>query len=396
MNVYEYQARDLLARYGLPIPAGAVASSPQQARDIAERLTGRPLVVKAQILAGGRGRGRFVSGFAGGVRLCKNPAEVESVAQAMLGGVLVTAQTGPEGRPVNKLLVAEAPRISRELYLAILIDREHRCPLLIGSSRGGVDIEEVAQKEPDAIQRLRIDFLSGLWPYQARELAGRMGLHGSLRNQVVDVAVRLYRFFCDCDASLVEINPLAIVENERIAVIDAKVGFDENALFRHPEIASYQDEVLEDPREAAAAKARLNYVGLSGNIGCLVNGAGLAMATMDILHRYGGEPANFLDVGGGADLERVTRAFDILLGDPKVRSVFVHIFGGILRCDLIARGMVEAISRLQPKVPIIVRLQGTNFEEGKEILEQSGLPIRTSDDLAEAARKAVEAAREAG
>lgn len=394
MNVYEYQARDVLARYGLPVPAGAVASSPQQARHIAERLTGRPLVVKAQILAGGRGKGHFLNGFAGGVRLCENPAEVESVAQAMLGGVLVTAQTGPEGKPVNKLLVAEAPRIHRELYLAILVDREHRCPLLIGSSRGGVDIEEVARKEPEAVQRLRIDFLSGLWPYQARELAARMGLHGPLRNQAADLLLRLYRFFCDCDASLAEINPLAVVEDERIAVIDAKIGFDENALFRHPEIAAFQDEILEDAREAEAAKAKLNYVGLSGDIGCMVNGAGLAMATMDILRRYGGEPANFLDVGGGADQERIMKALDILLGDPKVRAVFVHIFGGILRCDLIARGMVEAISRAKPRVPIVVRLQGTNFEEGREILERSGLPIRASDDLAEAARQAVAAARE--
>ncbi len=363
---------------------------------MAEGLTKRPLVVKAQILAGGRGKGRFLSGFTGGVRLCGDPAQVEGVARAMLGGVLVTAQTGPEGRPVNRLLVAEAPQIVRELYLAILIDRERRCPALVGSSRGGVDIEEVARKNPEEIYRIWIDPQSGLWPYQARGFAARLGLRGSLLNRAADVVVRLYRFFCENDASLVEINPLAVVEDEEIAVIDAKVGFDENALFRHPEIAGYREELIEDTREAEAMKARLNYVGLSGEIGCMVNGAGLAMATMDILQRCGAEPANFLDVGGGADQDQVVKAFGILMADPKVRSILVHIFGGIMRCDLIARGMVEALSHAKPKVPIVVRLQGTNFEEGKEILQRSGLPIRTADDLADAAEQAVAAAREAG
>ncbi|QSR85083.1 ADP-forming succinate--CoA ligase subunit beta [Methylacidimicrobium sp. B4] len=395
MNVFEYQARDLLARYGLPIPAGRVASSPEEARQVAERLTKRPLVVKAQILAGGRGKGHFLSGFAGGVRLCGDPAQVEGVARAMLGGTLVTAQTGPEGRPVHRVLVAEAPQIVGELYLAILIDREHRCPVLVGSSRGGVDIEEVARKDPEEIHRMWIDPQSGLWPYQARGFVARLGLRGALLNRASDVVVRLYRFFYENDASLAEINPLAVVEDEEIAVIDAKVGFDENALFRHPEIAGYREELIEDSREAEAVKARLNYVGLSGEIGCMVNGAGLAMATMDMLQRCGAEPANFLDVGGGADQDQVAKAFGILVTDPKVRSILVHIFGGIMRCDLIARGMVEALSQVKPKVPIVVRLQGTNFGEGKEILERSGLPIRIADDLADAAEQAVAAAREA-
>ncbi|WP_018291875.1 ADP-forming succinate--CoA ligase subunit beta [Verrucomicrobium sp. 3C] len=394
MNVFEYQARDLLGQYGLPIPVGGVATSPEEARHIAERLAKGPFVVKAQILAGGRGKGRFLSGFSGGVRLCSHPAEVEEIARVMLGGVLVTMQTGPEGRSVNKVLVAEAPQISRELYLAILIDRGRRCPVVIGSAQGGVDIEEVARKDPEAIHRIWVDPQVGFWPYQARELAMRMGLHGPLLNPAADVIVRLYRFFCECDASLSEVNPLAVIENEKFAVIDAKIGFDENALFRHPEIAACRNEVVEDAREAEALKAGLNYVGLSGEIGCMVNGAGLAMATMDILHRYGGEPANFLDVGGGADQNQVTKAFAILMADPKVRAIFVHIFGGIMQCDVIARGIVEAVSHTKPKVPVVVRLQGTNFEEGKAILHQSDLLIRTADDLAEAAQKAVAAARE--
>ncbi|VVM07404.1 ADP-forming succinate--CoA ligase subunit beta [Methylacidimicrobium tartarophylax] len=394
MNLFEYQARGLLGRYGLPIPPGDVATRPEEARQIAEGLSKGPFVVKAQILAGGRGKGHFRSGFAGGVHLCSYPAEVEEVARAMLGGVLVTAQTGPEGRPVNKVLVAEAPQISRELYLAILIDRGRRRSVVVGSAQGGVDIEEVARESPGEIHRIWVDPQVGFWPYQARTLAACMGLCGSLLPQTADLIVRLYRFFCECDASLAEINPLAVIENEKIAVIDAKIGLDENALFRHPEVATYRNEVVEDGREAEALKAGLNYVGLSGEIGCMVNGAGLAMATMDILHRYGGEPANFLDVGGGADQNQVTKAFGILMADPKVRAIFVHIFGGIMRCDVIARGIVEAVTHTKPKVPIVVRLQGTNFEEGKAILHQSGLPIRTADDLADAAQKAVAAAAE--
>ncbi|MGD9896129.1 MAG: ADP-forming succinate--CoA ligase subunit beta [Candidatus Methylacidiphilaceae bacterium] len=394
MNIFEYQARDLLSRSGLPIPAGGVATSPEQARRVAEGLPRGPFVVKSQILAGGRGKGRFLSGFAGGVRLCDHPAEVEEVAQAMLGGVLVTAQTGPEGRRVDKVLVALAPQIRRELYLAILVDRERGCPVVVGSARGGVDIEEVARDNPGEIHQLWVDPQVGLWPYQARDLAGRLRLRGPLLTQAADVIVGLYRFFFEHDASLTEVNPLAVIDDEKIAVIDAKVAFDENALFRHPKIAAYRDEVVEDAREAAALKARLNYVGLSGEIGCMVNGAGLAMATMDILERYGGEPANFLDVGGGADQDQVAKAFEILMADPKVRAVLIHIFGGIMRCDVIARGIVEAVSRAKPKVPIVVRLQGTNFEEGMAILHQSGLPIRTAKDLGDAARKAVAAAKE--
>ncbi len=394
MNVFEYQARELLARHGLPIPSGGVASCPEEARRIAEGLSESPFVVKSQILAGGRGKGRFRSGFAGGVRLCGSAAEVEEVARAMLGGVLVTAQTGPEGRRVNRVLVARAPRILRELYLAILVDRERGRPVLVSSARGGVDIEEVARDHPEEIHRVWIDPRVGLWPFQARELAIRLGLRGALLAQTAEAVAGLHRFFCEWDASLVEVNPLAVVEGEKIAVIDAKVGFDENALFRHREIADYRDVVVEDAREAEALKARLNYVGLSGEIGCMVNGAGLAMATMDILHRSGGEPANFLDVGGGADQDQVTKAFGILTADPKVRAVFVHIFGGIMRCDVIARGIVEAVAHAKPHVPIVVRLQGTNFREGRAILQQSGLAIRTADDLAEAAQKAVDAARE--
>ncbi|VVM05958.1 succinyl-CoA synthetase beta subunit [Methylacidimicrobium cyclopophantes] len=394
MNVFEYQARSLLARYGMPIPAGDVATTPEEARQVAVVLTDGPFVVKSQILAGGRGKGRFLNGFVGGVRLCSDANQVEEVARAMLGGVLVTRQTGPEGRRVDRVLVAKAPRILRELYLAILIDRECRCPVVMGSARGGVDIEEVAREDPEAIHRIRVDPQMGLWPYQARELGLRMGLRGPLLLQAADAIARLYHFFCDCDASLAEINPLAVVEDGKLAVIDAKVSFDENGLFRHPEIARYRTEVIEDGREAEATKAGLNYVGLSGDIGCMVNGAGLAMATMDILHRYGGTPANFLDVGGGADQDQVTKGFGILMKDPRVRAIFVHIFGGILRCDVIARGIVDAVSQVMPKVPIVVRLQGTNLEEGRAILRRSGMSIRTADDLADAAQMAVAAAKE--
>ncbi len=393
MNIHEYQAKELFQKFSVPTPPGRVAHTPEEAEAVASSLKTNHLVVKAQIHAGGRGKGTFKNGFQGGVHLVKTPGQVRDIAAKMLGQTLVTHQTGPDGKLVSKVLVAEAKDISHEYYFAILLDRTTYAPLIIASTRGGMDIEKVAEETPQLIIREPIHPLLGLQPYQSRNLAKRLGFTSAQMRAACQVFDALYRMFISCDCSLVEINPLALTPGGEVLALDAKFGFDENALYRHPEIAALRDITEEDPREVEASKYHLNYIGLDGNIACLVNGAGLAMATMDIIQYHGGRPANFLDVGGGASEEQVTEAFKILISDKNVKAILVNIFGGIMKCDIIAQGIINAVKTINLTVPLVVRLEGTNVELGKKLLQDSRLPITTADDLNDAAQKAVAATK---
>jgi succinyl-CoA synthetase beta subunit len=393
MNIHEYQAKELFDRFGVANPPGAVANSAEAAYEAAARLGGAGLVVKAQIHAGGRGKGTFKSGFRGGVHLCDSPEAVREAASKMLGQTLVTHQTGEDGKLVRNVLVARSVEIEKELYFALLIDRAAEAPVVVASPEGGVDIEEVAASRPERIFREPVHPLLGLQPYQARKLAAQLGLAGSPASLAAKLFGSAWRLFSSCDCSLLEINPLVVTPKGEVLALDAKFNFDDNALFRHPEIAAYRDPNEEDPREVEASEFDLNYIGLDGNIGCMVNGAGLAMATMDIIKHHGGDPANFLDVGGGASEEQVREAFRILVNDPKVEAILVNIFGGIMRCDVIAQGILNAAREIRLRVPLVVRLEGTNVEEGRRLLEGSGLSLITASDLADAARKAVDAAQ---
>ena len=388
MNIHEYQAKELFDRFGVPSPKGAAASSAKEAGDAAAALGVKNLVVKAQVHAGGRGKGVFKNGFKGGVHLVESADKAAEVAGKMLGEVLVTKQTGDEGRLVRKVMVAESVDISRELYLAILVDRQTSKPVIIVSTEGGMDIEEVAERTPEKILREYVNPLGGLQAYQVRKMCKKLDLqaHAKQFSQLINA---LYKLFIALDCSIVEINPLVLTKGGQVLALDAKFSFDDNALFRHPDIVALRDEAEEDPREVAASKHHLSYIGLDGNIGCMVNGAGLAMSTMDIIKHHGGEPANFLDVGGGATEEQVTEAFKILLSDPKVKAILVNIFGGIMKCDVIAQGIMNAVKAVKLEIPLVVRLEGTNVEQGRRLLAESGLPIVTANDLDDAAKQIV-------
>jgi len=393
MNIHEYQAKELLQKFGVATTRSKMASSPEEAEQIAREIAPAEMVVKAQIHAGGRGKGTFANGFKGGVHLCKTPEEAREIAGKMLGQTLVTHQTGAAGRIVNKVLVAESAQIAREIYFAILLDRATAAPLIVASTEGGVEIETVAAKSPEKIIRESIDPLAGLQPFQTRKLAKQLQFESSQLKAASKLFDGLYRTFIGLDCSMVEVNPLVVTPKGEVLALDAKFNFDDNALFRHPEVAAMRDIAEEDPREVEASRHGLNYIGLDGNIACLVNGAGLAMATMDIIKFYGGNPANFLDVGGGATEEQVTEAFKILIADKKVQAILVNIFGGIMKCDVIAQGIINAAKTVHLSVPLVVRLEGTNVEKGKRLLKESGVALITADDLADAAQKAVEAAR---
>jgi succinyl-CoA synthetase beta subunit len=382
MNFHEYQAKELFAEYGIPVPPGKVASTPEQAVEVARALGGEQWMVKAQIHAGGRGK-------AGGVKFCKSLDEVKAAAAGMLGRSMETYQSGGRALPVNLVLVTDATDIVKELYLSVLVDRGSKAVSFIASAQGGMDIEQVARETPEDIHTIEVNFVEGLQPYQCRKLAFDMGLNAKQANQLTKIMLGLYKLFNEKDLALVELNPLAIVASGDLMALDGKVNSDDNAEFRHPKLAAMRDESQEDPAEAAAVKNNLNYVTMDGNIGCMVNGAGLAMATMDVIKLAGGEPANFLDVGGGATKERVTEAFKLILSSDKVRAILVNIFGGIVRCDLIAEGIIAAVKEVGLTIPVIVRLQGTNVEKGRELLANSGLAITPADDLNDAAQKAV-------
>jgi len=392
MNIHEYQAKELLQKFDVATTPGRVAATLDQAEQIARELGDVDVVVKAQIQAGGRGKGTFTNGFKGGVHVRKTPEEVRDVAAKMLGQILVTHQTGPAGRQVNKVLVAESADIAREIYFAVLLDRATAAPVIVASTEGGVEIEAVAAKSPEKIIREPIDPLAGLQPFQTRKLAKQLGFESSQLKNVSKLFEGLYRTFIAYDCSMVEVNPLVVTAKGDVLALDAKFNFDDNALYRHPEIAALRDVAEEDPREVEASKHGLNYIGLDGNIACLVNGAGLAMATMDIIKFYGGQPANFLDVGGGATEEQVTEAFKILIADKKVKAILVNIFGGIMKCDIIAQGIINAAKTVKLSMPLVVRLEGTNVEAGKKLIADSGLAVIAADDLADAAQKAVKAA----
>ncbi len=392
MNIHEYQAKELLAKYGVPVPAGYPAMSVNEAVEAAERLPGPLWVVKAQIHAGGRGKGKFAElgpDAKGGVRLAHSIDEVRDNATEMFGKTLVTIQTGPEGKQVQRLYITDGVDIDKEFYLALLVDRESGRIAIVASTEGGMDIEAVAHDTPDKIDTLTIDPVTGLMPHHGRSVAAALGLSGDLAKQAATVLAKLYDAFIGSDASQIEINPLAIVGGDKLLVLDAKIGFDSNAEFRHPEQEEMRDLAEEEPSEIEASKFDLAYIKLDGNIGCMVNGAGLAMATMDIIKLEGGEPANFLDVGGGASKEKVTAAFKIILSDPTVKGILVNIFGGIMKCDIIAEGIVAAAREVNLNVPLVVRLEGTNVQQGKDILASSGLPIIAANDLGDAARKIV-------
>ena len=384
MNFHEYQAKELFAAYGIPVPAGRVAETPEQAVDAARALGGEQWVVKAQIHAGGRGK-------AGGVKLVKTFDDVKAAAAKMLGTRMITYQSAGRALPVNKVLISEANDIQKELYLSILVDRATKAVAFIASAQGGVDIEQVANENPEDILTLEVNFVQGLQPYQCRKLGFAMGLNAKQVSQLTKLMLGLYKLFNEQDLALVELNPLAIVANGDLMALDGKVDSDDNAEFRHPKLAAMRDETQEDAAEAIAVKHNLNYVTMDGNIGCMVNGAGLAMATMDVIKLAGAEPANFLDVGGGATKERVTEAFKLILSSDKVKAILVNIFGGIVRCDMIAEGIIAAVKEVGVTIPVVVRLEGTNVEKGRELLANSGLKITTAVDLNDAAKKAVAA-----
>jgi len=386
MKIHEYQAKALLAEFGVPVPRGGVAATPDEARAVAEGLGGRA-VVKAQIHAGGRGKG-------GGVKLAAGPDEAEAHARAILGMQLVTPQTGPGGQKVQRVLVEEAMPIARELYLGMLLDRKARLPVIMGGP-GGMEIEELAREKPEAIVRVHVDPTTGFQGYHARRLALGFGLAGDQAKAFAAMLRSLFRLFEAKDCSLVEVNPLVVLQDGRLLPLDAKITFDDNGLFRHPEVRGLRDLDEESPLEVEASKFELNYIKLDGTVGCMVNGAGLAMATMDIIQRAGAMPANFLDVGGGATAEQVENAFRILMSDANVRAVFINVFGGILRCDLLAQGVIEAVRKLGVKVPVVIRMEGTNVAEGRRLLEASGLNLTTAADMWDGAQKAARAVRAA-
>ena len=392
MNIHEYQAKELLDLFGVANSPGGVASTPEEAEKIATSLNTQDLVIKAQVHAGGRGKGTFKNGFKGGVHLCKTPAEIRDTAAKMLGETLVTHQTGEEGRVVRKVLVAQSVEIEKELYFAILIDRAISAPIIVASTEGGVDIEAVAEHTPEKIFHLPVDPLIGLQPYQARKLAKMLGIPTALLKNAATLFENLYKLFIARDCSMVEVNPLVITKDNHVLALDAKFNFDDNALFRHPDVQAYRDVEEEDPREVEASKHSLSYIGLDGNIACLVNGAGLAMATMDIIKHHGGEPANFLDVGGGASEQQVTEAFKILVADSRVKAILVNIFGGIMKCDVIAQGIINAVKAVNLPVPLVVRLEGTNVDAGRKLLSESGLKLTAATDISDAAQKVVAAA----
>jgi succinyl-CoA synthetase beta subunit len=396
MNIHEYQAKQLLSQYGVTVPQGFPCTSADEVRKAAETLFSagtQRVVIKSQTHAGGRGKGTFKSGFQGGVQLRANVEETVSTAQAMLGQTLVTKQTGEDGRLISTVLIEKASNIRRELYVAVLLDRDTSRPLIMASTAGGMDIEEVAAKTPEKIIKETIDPAIGMMPYQARKLAVALELTGPLINQATKLLLGLYKTWWECDASLVEVNPLCVVEGpdgaDAIVAVDAKVSIDDNALYRHKNIQAMRDLAEEAPLETEASKYNLNYIKLDGSIACLVNGAGLAMATMDIIQHFGGSPANFLDVGGGATKEQVTAAFKIILNDPNVKAILVNIFGGIMRCDVIAEGIVAAVKETHLNLPLVVRLEGNNVKVGQKILQESGLPLITGDTMADAAEKVV-------
>jgi succinyl-CoA synthetase beta subunit len=384
VKIHEYQAKEILKKHGVPVPRGEVVFSPAEAGAVAERLGG-DVIVKAQVHAGGRGKG-------GGIKVVHDPAEAEAAARRLIGTRLVTPQTGREGLPVNRLLIEEVLEIRREIYLAVTLDRAAMSPTLIACAEGGVDIEEVAARNPALILREPVDPALGLREFQARKLAYALGPERDQLAPLTAVVRGLYKVFWDCDASLAEINPLAVTADGRVLAMDAKINIDDNALFRHPEIREMRDISQEDPLEVEASRAALSYVKMDGSVGCLVNGAGLAMATMDMIFLAGGRPANFLDVGGGASSEQVSKAFRLVVGDPQTRAVFINIFGGILRCDVLARGVLEAARQVEIKLPVVVRLEGTNAEEGRAILSESGLRWNVAGSFEEAARQVVQLA----
>jgi succinyl-CoA synthetase beta subunit len=397
MNIHEYQAKELLRRYGVPVPVGHVAWTPEEAEQAAAQLPGPVYVVKAQLHAGGRGAGRFKDDpdGKGGVRLAHSPAEARAMAEAMIGHTLVTRQTGPAGRPVHRVYIEAGCAIARELYLSLLVDRVQGRVMLVASAAGGMDIEDVAAREPERILRVPVDPATGLSAFHGRRIAAGLGLTGKTTGAFGKLLAALYDAFVGLDCSIVEVNPLVVTSDGDVVALDAKISFDDNALFRHPELGKLRDETEEDPKELEAERYNLNYVALDGNIGCMVNGAGLAMATMDIIKLHGMAPANFLDVGGGATKERVAAAFKIILADPNVEGILINIFGGIMRCDVIAEGVIAAAREAQLSVPLVVRLQGTNVDLGKQILAGSNLPIIAAEDLADAAAKIAKAVREA-
>ena len=397
MNIHEYQGKQLLSKYGVAVPKGHVAFTVDDAVKAAEDLGGGICVVKSQIHAGGRGAGRFEGkpDGKGGVRVSKSVDEVRENTEEMLGKVLITKQTGPAGKQVNRLYIEEGCDIARELYLGMLLDRDSSQLVIMASTEGGMEIEEVAEATPEKIIKVFIDPATGIMPFHARQLAFGLGLEGAQVKSCSKLVAALYKAFNDLDCSMVEVNPLVVTGAGDVIALDAKVNFDDNALYRHADVEEMRDESEEDPAELEAAKHELNYIKLDGKIGCMVNGAGLAMATMDIIKLYGSDPANFLDVGGGATKERVTEAFKIILGDPNVEGILVNIFGGIMRCDIIAEGVVAAAKEVNIAVPLVVRLEGTNVDQGKEILANSGLAITSADNLSDAAEKIVKAVKEA-
>ncbi len=382
MNLHEYQAKQLFARYRIPVTRGEVAATPAQASAAADRLGGKLWVVKAQVHAGGRGK-------AGGVKLCRSSEEVRSAAASMLGSRLKTKQTGAAGLPINQVFVEAGSAIERELYLSMLVDRSRQRVAFLASAAGGMDIEEVAARTPEKILTAAVHPAAGLQAYQVRQIGYGLGLNTEQIRQFIDICQKLYRLFCDCDASLIEINPLIVTADGHLLALDAKINIEDNALFRQAELQAMRDPSQEDEMERRAAEHDLNYVSLDGNIACMVNGAGLAMATMDLIKLHGGEPANFLDVGGGATPERVAAAFKLILSNPSVKAILVNIFGGIVRCDLIAEGIVQAVREISVRVPVVVRLEGTNVEQGRALLADSGLDITAAADLTDAARKVV-------
>jgi succinyl-CoA synthetase beta subunit len=398
MNIHEHQAKAVLAEFGVAVPRGFPAFTVEEAVKAAEQLPGPVFVVKSQIHAGGRGKGKFEGlgpDAKGGVRVVKSVEDVKTNAAEMLGRVLVTEQTGPKGKQVNRLYIEEGAAIAKEFYLSLLVDRETSRVSVVASTEGGMSIEDVAHNTPDKIVTFSIDPATGVWPHHGRSLAGALGLKGDLAKQAAKLLGQLYAAFGAKDMSMLEINPLIVTADDQLRVLDAKVSFDDNALFRHPDIKELRDETEEDPKEIEAAKYDLSYIALDGEIGCMVNGAGLAMATMDIIKLYGAEPANFLDVGGGADEAKVTAAFKIIIADPNVKGILVNIFGGIARCDILAQGVVAAVKQVGLKVPLVVRLEGTNAELGKKIINESGLNVIAANDLSDGAEKIVKAVRDA-
>jgi succinyl-CoA synthetase beta subunit len=396
MNIHEYQAKALLRSYGAPVSDGRVVLKAEEAKTKAGEMDGPLWVVKAQIHAGGRGKGKFKeesAGEAGGVRLARSVEEAAEEAKKMLGRTLVTKQTGDAGKQVNRIYIEDGSGIQTEMYLALLVDRQTSRVSFVASTEGGMDIEEVAEKTPEKILSFSVDPATGYQPFHGRRIAFNLGLEGKQVKQCVQLMGTLYKLFAEKDMEMLEINPLIVSDDGDLKCLDAKMGFDGNAMYRHPEIAELRDETEEDPKELEASKYDLNYIALDGEIGCMVNGAGLAMATMDIIKLYGAEPANFLDVGGGATKEKVTEAFKIITSDPNVKGILVNIFGGIMRCDVIAEGVIAAVKEVGLKVPLVVRLEGTNVEKGKEIIQNSGLDVIAADDLKDGAQKIVKAVK---